>query len=346
LKDDAGKGIEDHPVVFVSYRDAMRFAGWLGMRLPTEVEWTRAARGDGNHVWPWGANKNSATSSASRSSTSCCPRSAATSSLPVGTVAFATGPFGHVDMTGQVWETFRTRFAPISGLGRRGGGSACKGEDRAGTAGAAAVARRPLIVKGGSYCRRAIRSSSTSIPHQSEIANLLDSVGFRLAKSLKPGYDQLFSLIHTDYNRDQFAVAQEPDLDNQIGIERYVLDAKGFPDEYHAVSFAPVNWLSDDKGVQVAKLEERSQLRPVLLGTLSSTGKLVQPALDAGIYSVSYRNKGMPKELTAAIKPASRWCRPSSSARTRTRAPPSRPTSPPRKTTSRRSGRRCSRASA
>src|SRR5262245_22654025 len=58
LKDEYGKSIEDHPVVCVTKKDALRFAGWLGMRLPTEEERTRAVRGDSKNVWPWGSNSD------------------------------------------------------------------------------------------------------------------------------------------------------------------------------------------------------------------------------------------------------------------------------------------------
>ncbi|MDE3253028.1 MAG: SUMF1/EgtB/PvdO family nonheme iron enzyme, partial [Bacteroidota bacterium] len=47
------KGMENYPVVYISYEDAKAYAAWSGKRLPTEIEWQYAAQTTNENPWPW-----------------------------------------------------------------------------------------------------------------------------------------------------------------------------------------------------------------------------------------------------------------------------------------------------
>ena len=101
------KGKESHPVVNVSWQDALSYCAWLSkvtgkqITLPSEAEWEKAARGDKDkRAYPWGDDFNPArcnTLELGLGDTS-----------PVGIFLEGASPYGLLDMSGNTWELTRT----------------------------------------------------------------------------------------------------------------------------------------------------------------------------------------------------------------------------------------------
>ncbi len=99
------EGKEEHPVVYVSWHDAVAFCEWLSrvsgetIRLPSEAEWEKAARGTDGRRYPWGNEKPSK---------ALCNYASgwfSAGTTPVGKYSpQGDSPYGCVDMAGNVWE--------------------------------------------------------------------------------------------------------------------------------------------------------------------------------------------------------------------------------------------------
>ena len=98
------KGKEDHPVVYVTWHDAIAYCQWLAeatgkaYRLPSEAEWEKAARGDKDgRIWPWGNEWDKKLCNSWEGGPG--------HTTPVGQYSpGGDSPYGCVDMAGNVWE--------------------------------------------------------------------------------------------------------------------------------------------------------------------------------------------------------------------------------------------------
>ena len=134
IPEDLGR----RPVVGVSHEDAEAYAAWRSRidnriyRLPTEVEWEKAARGVDGRYWPWGNEFDPAL-------TNCRHSLERPVLLPVGSFPGDCSPYGVRDMAGNVLEWCRPGpdEVPAGGMPIRGGSwhsspQACRSADRFG----------------------------------------------------------------------------------------------------------------------------------------------------------------------------------------------------------------------
>jgi len=170
------EGQEQYPISNVNLSEIKDFVRWCGKRLPDETEWTRAARGDDERIYPWGDVWDG----------KLC-RSAASGSagaVEVGKFPEGASPFGVLDMAGNVFEWVDSPFTGYPGFQPL---TLTEGKKKN-------VTITPnfnsswRVIKGGSFTtikqftRIDVRLGQSII--ESDAA-----LGFRCARSIKPGLE-------------------------------------------------------------------------------------------------------------------------------------------------------------
>lgn len=114
---DSGiEGREDHPVVHVSWNDAMAYCKWAGRRLPTEAEWEYAGRGGlVQKRYPWGDELKQGGEHHCNIWQGKFPVKNHASDGFLGTApvrSFKPNGYGLYNMAGNVWEWCSDWFSP------------------------------------------------------------------------------------------------------------------------------------------------------------------------------------------------------------------------------------------
>ncbi|MEI8371582.1 MAG: SUMF1/EgtB/PvdO family nonheme iron enzyme [Planctomycetota bacterium] len=173
---------DDHPVVCVSWNDAVEFCNWLGrtsgktVRLPTEARWEYACRAGTETIYPWGCRPEQGIgwcNAADRTAAKKFPGWLAFDwddghvfTSPVG--KFKANAFGLYDMTGNAWQWSADWYdpellkpkGPLTDTTGPGGGTYH-------------VARGGSWQSGPNYCRSAVRRMEAS-------ATRTNMLGFRV----------------------------------------------------------------------------------------------------------------------------------------------------------------------
>ncbi|WP_423143089.1 formylglycine-generating enzyme family protein [Parablastomonas sp. CN1-191] len=187
-------GLDDHPVVHVSWHDAAAFARWAGKDLPTEAEWEYAASGgldDADYAWgnelaPGGAMLANYWQGLFPFANQCLDGWERTS--PVRT--FPPNGHGIYDMIGNTWEWTADWYSEPSATKKHQASCCTINNPRGGSMKASLDPDQPevaigrKVIKGGShlcaenYCRR----YRPAARHPETIDTSTSHIGFRCVR--------------------------------------------------------------------------------------------------------------------------------------------------------------------
>lgn len=276
-----------HPVVFVTYSDAQGYARWAGLRLMTEFEFQRAARGDSARTFPWGEDWDDR---------KFCQ------SLHIGkdvTVPVGSFPEGAVDglydLAGNVWEWTSSPFIQYPGYKQLRFTI-----DRRAVECLAPFDPNQRVLVSGSYqmdknaVRLATRMNADRIQSTS-------ALGFRCAATAVdpntgPGMDAAQWIIERNLKVSTMGDAQlAPRLTSALRkwtSSPGTVDVPGYAviTRYEQVLACPREDLRASSPNDLGTITSREG--PIFLGFIDVARPMSRPELDAGTYFIAWRGAG------------------------------------------------------
>ena len=279
----------DHPVVHVDYAAAQGYARWAGLRLMTEPEFARAARGDSDRTYPWGEDWDD------KKFANTLRFADKDGTVPVGT--FEDGAVdGIFDLSGNVWEWTQSPYNSFKGYKAL----TIKAKKRT-VKGLAPFDPNLRVLVGGSF-NQDESGVRVAVRFGAERTQSTTGVGFRCAADVEPGKTAAEGMIDqgliktsvlpedVDFFTDAVVVKHRWETTSgKAKVPNYAVISN-----YESLMFCPVTKVAASSKNDMTKASSEA---PVMLGFIKLPKPLAEPAMDGGNYLLAWRGAGKLPEL-------------------------------------------------